>query len=471
MTHKARSFFNIRAPLVAWIVGFAFFMELFDATVIVTALPKIAGAFHVQTIDASFGITAYLLALSTILPATGWIADRFGPRNVFATAIVLFTSMSVMCALSSNLTMFIIARASQGAAAALMSPIGRLVVLRKTPKERMIEALGVITWPGLIAPVVGPPIGGFIAQYWGWQWIFLINVPLGLIGLWMVMRFVANERVAERRAFDWIGFALLAGTLLALLFAMDLLGQSGAVTSLALVAVSVALGYFAWRRMSRSDQPLLRLDTLRTPSFFVSSVTGGALARVVAFATPFLLPLMFQLGFGMDAAQAGLMLLPYFLGNLLAKTTTTPLIRRFGFWRILVTTACLNAVLIGAVALMPIPRTAVLVWAFSALLFIAGVPRSIGMTGMATLTFADIPPSRLSDANTLNQVFWQITQALGVALATLFLRSAMLSRGGTALAAVDFRIALGGVAVLCLLSGVSYARMKRDAGAALTKPA
>jgi fucose permease len=205
------------------------------------------------------------------------------------------------------------------------------------------------------------------------------------------------------------------------------------------------------------------------PSFFVSSVTGGGLTRVVAFATPFLLPLMFQLGFGMDAAQAGLMLLPYFLGNLLAKTTTTPLIRRFGFWRILVTTACLNAVLIGAVALMPIPRTQVLVWAFSALLFIAGVPRSIGMTGMATLTFADIPPNRLSDANTLNQVFWQITQALGVALATLFLRTAMLSRGGTAIEAIDFRFALAGVAALCVLSALSYGRMRRNIGAELTR--
>lgn len=462
-----RGFFNIRAPLIAWIVAVAFFMETLDATVIVTALPKIALAFGVDPIDASIGVTAYLLALGVALPASGWIADRFGPRNVFAGAILMFTATSVLCALSSNLFLFAAARALQGAAGALMSPVGRLVVLRKTPKDRVIEAIGLITWPGLIGPVLGPPLGGFIAQYWGWQWIFLINVPLGLLGFALVMRFISNERAPEQRAFDWASFLLLGAGLSSVLFAMDTLGQRASVVPVGLALAGLVLGYFAWRRMMRVSEPLLRLDTLKTPSFFVANITGGGLTRIVMMATPFLAPLLFQIGFGLDAAQAGLMVLPYFLGNLLMKLVTTPLLRRFGFWRILVVTASLNAALLGALAVMPAPQSQPLIWAFIVVLFAAGLSRSMGMTGMATLTFADIPRERMTDANTLSSVFWQLSQALGVALASLLLRAAMLSRGGTSVNTGDFRFAFGALAAMCFVAAIAYARMKRDAGVAL----
>jgi MFS family permease len=196
VTSRFASFLNLRAPLLSWVAAAAFFMETLDATVIVTALPSIAHDFGVPPLDVGAGITAYVIAAAVFLPATTWVADRLGPRNVFAAAIVAFVLSSVACAASSSLEMFVAARFVQGAAAALMSPIGRLIVLRTTPKDRMIEAIGVITWPGLVGPVVGPTLGGFLAQYASWHWIFLINIPLGVIGFALVMKFMPNTRPA-----------------------------------------------------------------------------------------------------------------------------------------------------------------------------------------------------------------------------------------------------------------------------------
>lgn len=468
-----RSFFTIRAPLIAWIVAVAFFMEALDGTVIVTAMPMMARSFGVETIDVGIGITAYLLAVGVVLPASGWIADRFGPRNVFASAIVVFTIASIICAMSNSLVTFAGARMLQGAAAGLMSPVGRLAVLRKTPKERTIEAIGLITWPGLIGPVIGPPVGGFIATYWSWHWIFLINVPLGVIGVVLVLRFISNERVAEHRPFDFAGFALVALTLTSVIFGMDRIGKPYTPTWLpvALFAVALAFGVLAYRHLRGARAPLLDLSGLRAPSFFTATVSGGGLTRLAMTATPFLAPLFFQLGFGMNAFLAGLLILPYFLGNLLMKVVTTPILRTFGFWRVLVSVGVLNAICIGAVALAPRPDSALVFAALSVLLFVTGLSRSMNMTALATLTFADVPQEGMTHANTLSAVSWQVTQAVGVALATLALQTAMWARGGTEPAAMDFRWALGLFALGCLLSAHVYSRLHRDTGAALTAKA
>jgi EmrB/QacA subfamily drug resistance transporter len=468
---KLRSFFTIRVPLAAWIVATAFFMETLDSTIIVTALPEIAKSFRVTALDAGIGVTVYLMAIGAMLPASAWLADRFGPRNLFASAVALFTLSSIACAMSENLLTFALARVVQGGAGALMSPVGRMVVLRTTPKDRVIEALGMITWPGLLGPVIGPPIGGLLATYASWHWIFLINVPLGVAGVVLAMRCITNER-GPRRPFDWPNFILTAMALSGLLLGMALLAQSTADATgpLALIVVGIGLGVLAVLRMRRVDHPLLQLDVAMVPTFFVSNLSAGWLTRAAMNATPFLTPLLFQLGFGMTPFSAGLMLLPYFLGNVLAKTITTPLYRGLGFARVLLLTSIGNALFIGALAVLPNPAANWLIAIFVVVLFAAGVSRSINMTGLTTLSFADIPKERTSDATALNSTFWQLAAAFGVAAAAVILRFSALAHQAETATEVDFRIAMGVAALACLIASVIFGALKADTGAALTAP-
>jgi MFS family permease len=455
VTSRFASFLNLRAPLLSWVAAVAFFMETLDATVIVTALPSIARDF----------------AAAVFLPATAWVADRLGPRNVFAGAIVAFVLSSIACAASTNLEMFVIARFVQGAAAAMMSPIGRLIVLRTTPKDRMIEAIGVITWPGLVGPVVGPTLGGFLTQYASWHWIFLINIPLGIVGFALVMKFMPNDRAAKQNPFDWTSFALTGLALTALLYGLNRIGgEAGqAVLPIGLIAVGLALGYVAVRRMLTVENPLLRIDTLMAPSLFIATITSGGLTRVITTTIPFLAPLFFQIGFKLDPFAAGLSVMPYFLGNLMMKFATTPILRGAGFWQVLVVTAVINAVAMAGFALMPAPTEAPIRWMLAILLFAAGLSRSMGLTALTTLAFADVPTERMADANVLSSACFQLAQALGIATAALILRFSVSVRGAVEIGAADFRVAIGILAALFLVTAFGFSRMHRDIGGDLVR--
>ncbi|HEY2256413.1 MAG TPA: MFS transporter, partial [Variovorax sp.] len=213
---------------IAWLVAAAFFMENLDATVIGTAVPAMAQSFGVVPVALSIGISAYLLALAVFIPVSGWVADRFGPRHVFAAALLIFTLASVGCGLAPSLPLFVLARSVQGIGGALMVPVGRLIVLRSTPKSGLVKALATITWPGLAAPVLGPPLGGWIASTWSWHWIFFLNLPLGLLAMGFALRWI-DDAPGQHRPFDWIGFVTSGAGLAALMFGMDLLshGSSG----------------------------------------------------------------------------------------------------------------------------------------------------------------------------------------------------------------------------------------------------
>ncbi len=465
------SFLNLRAPLLSWVAAVAFFMETLDATVIVTALPSIARDFGVAPLDVGAGITAYVIASAVFLPATAWVADRLGPRNVFAGAIVGFVLSSIACAASNSLDMFVAARFVQGASAAMMSPIGRLIVLRTTPKDRMIEAIGVITWPALVGPVLGPTLGGFLAQYATWHWIFLINIPLGIVGCALVMRFMPNDRVAKQNPFDWKTFAITALALTALLYGLNRLGGAAGqlATPVGLIAVGLVLGYVAVRRMLTVANPLLRIDTLMAPSLFIATVSTGGLTRIVTTAIPFLAPLFFQIGFKLDPFAAGLSVMPYFLGNVLMKFATTPILRGAGFWRVLVVTAVINALAMAAFAVMPPPTEAPIRWALAILLFVAGLNRSMGLTALTTLAFADVPTERMADANVLSSACFQLAQALGIAMAALALRFSASLRGAAEIGAYDFRVTIGLTAILFLVTAFGFSRMHRDTGGALVR--
>ncbi len=453
-----------RVPLI---VAAAFFMETLDASIIVTALPSIAKSFGESTLALSAGVSAYLVAVAVFVPAAGWVSDRLGARNVFAAAVALFTVASLLCGLSPSFWTFVAARVLQGLAAAFMSPVGRLVVLRETPKHRLIEAMGLIVWPALIGPVVGPPLGGLIATYASWRWIFFLNLPVGIVGLWLVLRFVPSTPAGPRTPFDARGFALTALALVSLIQGLQCLAETPDQRALGvlLTLAGISLGALALRHARRAERPLVDLQAAREPTFVLSQLTAGFLGRIAINAPPFLLPLMFQIGFQDSAFRSGLMLLIFMGGNLAMKVATTWLLRRFGFRSVLVGNGLIGAVAISACGLVA-PSWPLA--AIAAVLIVGGMTRSMQFTAFNTLAFADIPPAARSGATTMTAMAQQLASALGVAFATLALAGSQAVGGHRPLALGDFRFAFIACGVLLALSALGLTRLPRDAGAEAT---
>ena len=330
--------------VLALLVAGTFFMENLDGTVIAPAIPAMARSFAVAPVDLNVGVSAYMLTLGVFVPLSGWAAERFGARRIFALAIALFTLASLLCGLATTLPAFVATRILQGIGGALMVPVGRLVVLRATPKDGLIAAIAVLTWPALVAPVLGPPLGGLIVDYGNWRWIFWLNLPLGLIAFLLALRLVPTTDAPTDRRFDWPGFLLTGGAIVCLMFAADVLARpDDGWTKVALAfAVGVTLMSIGIRHLKRTAQPMFDLDALRIPTFAVT-ILGGTLFRVGVSAVPFLIPVMFQIGFGFSSFKAGLMLMAVFAGNLLMKPLTTSVLRRFGFRSVLVVNGLINA--------------------------------------------------------------------------------------------------------------------------------
>lgn len=451
--------------LVASIVAVAFFMQNLDATIIVTALPAIAADFGVSPLDMSIGITSYMLAMAAALPASAWIADRFGAKRVFAGAVTLFTLASLACAVAPSLAIFVGARILQGLAGALMMPVGRLVVLRNTRNADLVKAVATITWPGLIAPVIGPPLGGLITLYGDWPWIFLVNLPIGLVGLVLIARHVPDIKAGRRDRFDLIGFSLSALALVLVLVGLESIVHAGGSRiwlPLAAVMTGLMLGILAFRHLRQADQPLVRLGALAAPTFTISTLGEGFVIRGAIAATPFLLPLMFQVGFGLDAFSAGLFVFAYMGGNLAMKSVTTPLLRRFGFRPLLVGNGLIIAASLAACAVLtPATPVAVIV----VVLVVAGLARSMQFTCLATLAFADIAQDERASATTISAVAGQLTQTLGVATAALLLGLAPWLRAGEGSVLADFHLAFAVTAGPALISALGFLRLAKDAGA------
>ncbi|BBU27419.1 MFS transporter [Burkholderia sp. THE68] len=456
---------NKGSSLIIMLVAATFFMENLDGTIIATALPQMARSFNVHPADMSLGITAYLLTLAVFIPISGWAADRFGLRTVFASAIAVFTAASVLCATTSTLPAFAAARVLQGIGGAMMVPVGRLAVLRATPKEGLMRAIAIITWPGLVAPVIGPPLGGFITTYSSWRWIFYLNVPLGLIGLLLTLRYIGNEREDATRRFDLPGFALCGIACTTLLYAMELIGRSDADWTLVgvLVAVGGVAGIASYWHLRRAAQPVVDLSALKVKTFAVS-MTGGSLFRIAISAAPFLLPLMFQVGFGMNAFESGLLTLAVFAGNLSMKLVTTPVMRRFGFRSVLIVNGVLAALSLAAMSLLT-PTTPKLL--IVVVLFLSGLSRSLQFTALNTLSFADVPKTQMSGASALSSTLFQMTMGIGVAIGAIALRIGEWFHGHDAhsIGPEDFSVAFLIVALVGLVGVVDLFGLAKDAGA------
>ncbi|MFT3905885.1 MAG: MFS transporter [Steroidobacteraceae bacterium] len=449
---------------LAALVASAFFMEMLDSTVILTALPRMAEAFQSDAVHLSVGVTAYLLALAVLIPASGWVADHFGTRRIFLGAIVVFTGASVLCGLSGNLWQFTAMRVLQGVGAAMMSPVGRIALLRVTEKRDLVRSMNIYSMSALAAPVIGPPLGGFITTYWSWRWIFFLNLPIGLAGLFFVLRMFPDLRAEKPRPFDFTGFMLNGGALVGLLYGMNAFTEgASALHALPMMAAGVILAVFAFRHARRDEHPLVAFTALRVPSF-ATSVWAGVLFRIALSAPTFLLPLLLQLGMGLDAFRAGMLILVHAAADMATKALTAPALRRFGFRSVLLWSAlAFGLCLFG----LGFNTSTTPLWLTLVLLVVSGSARSFHMTALNALQFSDVPPAQLTAASTLAGMAAQISQAVGVAGAALVLNGAVWWRGGstTRLLATDFRWALVISALVAVASWIYYAPLSRATGA------
>ncbi|OOG69135.1 MFS transporter [Sinorhizobium sp. A49] len=449
--------------VVALVVAIAFFMQMLDGTIVITSLPQMAACFGVQPVAMSIGITVYMLTMAAFIPLSGWLGDRFGARNVFLVAIGIFTFASLFCGLSGSLGEFIAARAVQGIGGALMTPVGRIIVLKNARKSELVGAVALITWPALIAPVVGPILGSVITTWLSWHWNFLINIPIGLVGLALVLRFVPDQREDDARRLDIKGFALSSTSLTLVLAGLEAFvhGTVNAPAIGLLLAGGTIIGIMATRHFRVIPDPLLDLSALKTQTFAMSTLSAGTACRIAINATPFLIPLTFQVGFGLDPIETGIYVLAYFAGNLAMKTATTPLLRRFGFRTILVGNGLLASLAIGGCAAVSTDTPQLLTLL---LLFAAGLFRSMQFTALNTLGFADIDASQRSSASTLSSMLQQVAMLMGVAVAAAVLNLSQALRGAETAALADFRWAFLAVATIGILSALRFLSLPHDAG-------
>lgn len=446
-------------------------MLLLDGSILNTSLPTMAARLGVLPLTLSAAVTVYLLTGAAILPLASWLGDRFGQRRVFVAAIALFTGASLFCGLVHDATQLILARAMQGFGGGLMMPVGRTLAMRGARKEDLIGVTALLTWPALFAPVLGPPLGGLITTYASWRWNFLLNVPLGAVAVALILHWVPADSECTDRPLDVAGATGAAAGLMLLLGALEWIGRAvrsgdGCVPAAITLVASVMTLALTLRHLRRTKHPVVSLEPFAHRTFRVATVTGGTFAAMCLQGTPFLLPLMFQLALGCSAVDAGTLLLPYFLGNLAMKTVTTPILRRFGFRRVLVAAGVANSIAIAAFGLVD-RGTA---WPTLVLLLtVAGCARSLLLTAQNTITFADVMPSERSAASALSTISMQLAAALGVAVGTILLGLAQTTRGATHLGLSDFHSAFVGLGFFCSLATVSFARLPAEAGAALTK--
>jgi len=451
--------------VVPLIVACALFMENLDGTVITTALPAMAVSFCTSPIHLSIGITAYMLSLAVFVPVSGWVADRFGARTVFRTAIAIFTLGSVLCGFCNGIAEFAAARILQGIGGAMMVPVGRLVMIRSVEKSELVRAMAYLTVPALIGPVLGPPVGGFITTYFSWRWIFFLNVPVGILGLVLVTLLIENYRAAETWPLDWVGFLLTGISLTCLTYGIDQIGHPGSNVEFAwlLLGVAVAGGIASYFHARRHPHPLLDLSLLKIPTFAIP-ISGGSVFRVCAGALPFLLPVMLQVAFGMSAFASGLLTFASALGSFTMKMSTRPILQRFGFRNVLIVNAviCACSLVVCSLFTAATPTAVIFV-----LLLIGGFFRSLQYTSLNTLAFADVPFPKLSGATSISSMMQQLSNGLGVALGAVLLHGLLGWRGAAAdsLAAADLRYAFAIVGVVSLVSMLFFRRLAGDAGA------
>src|ERR1700758_2287779 len=448
--------------IIPLIVATALFMENMDSTVIATSLPAIAADIGTSPLTLKLAITSYLLSLAVFIPASGWTADRFGARTVFSLAVGVFIVGSIGWALSSSIHDFVLARILQGVGGAMMTPVGRLVLLRTIDKSALVNAMAWVTVPALVGPVIGPPLGGFITTYFSWHWIFLINIPIGLLGIVMAMKFIDPIKSVDPERFDLYGLVLAGVGLAGIAFGLSVAGLN--LLPWSVVAALVGVGsismtlYVIHARRTRSpvlDFSLLRLPTMR------AAIIGGFLFRLGIGALPFLLPLLMQVGFGLSPFQSGLVTFASAVGAMGMKTLATRIIRPFGFRNMMTVNAVVSAAFLAACALFTVTTPLMIIFI---ILVVGGFFRSLEFTAINTVAYAEIEPGQMSRATTLVSVNQQLAVSAGVAVGAFSVESTLWLRPQAELTATAFAPAFVVVALISAAASYFFWQMPDDAG-------
>ena len=449
--------------LLPLIIACALFMENMDSTVIATSLPVIARDLGVNPISLKLALTAYLVSLAVFIPVSGWIADRFGSRTVFRLAIGVFMIGSLACGFSDSLGGFVAARFLQGMGGAMMVPVGRLVLLKSVPKNELVQAMSYLTIPALLGPVIGPPLGGFISTYFHWRWIFFINIPIGILGIYLASRHIPEITEPDLAPLDYRGFLLSGFGLSALTLGLATAGQhllSREMSIACMIAGSISLGMYVWHAF-HCDHPLLDFRFLRVATYR-TSVVGGGLFRIGVGAIPFLLPLMLQLGFGFSALQSGMLTCTSAMAAMFMKTMAVAILKRFGFRNVLIWNVLVGAASVACYGLFTQTTPYLLMLA---LLLAGGFFRSLQFTAMGALAYADIARPDMSQASSLANVTQQIALSLGVTLAAWVLETSAALGGRVSVQGSDFSIAFMVVGAISATSLWFNLQLAHDAGA------
>ncbi len=455
--------------MLPWLVAVGFFMESLDTTILNTAVPAIAHALKVPPLSMKAVLASYTLSLAIFIPVSGWVANRFGTRDVFAAAIGIFTLGSFFCGIASDIHFLVACRVLQGCGGAMMLPVGRITMIRTFAKSELIRAMSFVAIPGLVGPMLGPLLGGAIIKYFHWSVIFFVNIPIGLGGLYMVYRHMPNFRERESPPLDVIGLILFGSGIALLSYVLEVFGEttlSGReMLGLLVIAAALLTAYFL--NTQRTPHPLLYLDLLRVRSFRVS-VTGNLFTRLGIGGIPFLMPLLYQVALGYSPIQSGLLIMPQALAAMSLKLTMPPILQRFGYRRVLiVNTLCMGAMIF----LFATIGAATPVWAIVAMAFVYGFLTSLQYTSMNTLAYADIGATQASGASTIASTAQQLAVSFGVATASLAAALFIPARlHADPLAMLHgIHLALLGLAVLTMLSTLVFVELQSSDGAAVSR--
>ena len=444
------------------ILAVALFMEQMDSTVIATSLPAIAADIGTSPVALKLAVTSYLVALAIFIPISGWMSDRFGAKNIFRIAIVVFILGSIACAFSHSIETFVISRFLQGVGGSMMTPVGRLLLVRGTPRNELVSAMAWLTIPALMGPIMGPPLGGFLTTYLSWHWVFWINVPIGLLGIALVTRYLPSGEPRSPRPIDFPGFLLSSIAFTGLVFGLSVVSLPALPIYYGYITIVIGLiagAIYLWHAR-RAKFPLLDPKMLRYP-LFRAGILGGSTFRIGIGAIPFLLPLMLQLSFGLTPFQSGLITFIGAFGAMSSKFGAQRIFKMFGFRRVLAAGALISSVFIAVNGLF---TSSTPEWIIMGCLLLGGVVRSTLFTGVNAMVFADIDEADSGQATAINAVAQQLSLATGVAVAGAILDISGLFHGGD-LSLGDFHIAFLVVAVISGLSTLTFFRLPGDAGA------
>ena len=433
-----------------------------DSTVITTSLPAIATDIGESPLALKLALTSYLVSLAVFIPISGWVADRYGSRSVFAAAIVVFMGGSLLCAASGTLTAFVISRFLQGIGGAMMVPVGRLVLMRAVPKRNYVAALNYLTIPALLGPVTGPALGGAITLYFHWRWIFLVNVPISILGLFLVLRHITNVREPDMPAFDLRGFALSSVGLSVLMLGFSALG--GHLLPVTAAAACIVIGTmtlmaYGWHA-HRTQHPVVDLRLLKLPTFR-NGVLVGSVFRAGLGATPFLLPLLFQIGFGLNPLQSGILTCATAVGAMFMKTITVFILRRFGFRTVLSVNGVAASAIVVAFGLFTATTPHVVI---AAVLLVSGCLRSLQFTALNAISFADIAPQNMSQAASVSSMAQRLSQSVGIAAGAYFLQLSSVVQNHATIVTADFWPAFLGIGLISVVAPLLHLRLPPEAG-------